>query len=171
MNKLSNWIAGILIAVGGILVGFFIRQPKINKLRKQIESLQKNNQRLLDIHEQQQSDFRKLLAQHKALKAHSLGKKKRSDKMLQENLELQYAELDYLELLLKRVKFEHKMSREEKSFFKAYEKVVNGKNISTSTMIIIRGFTRERHSDEIKNHQECDLSAVMQELNNLSLTD
>ena len=41
MKKAIYWIIGGLIALGSFLLGFLIRQPQINKLKKQVELLQK----------------------------------------------------------------------------------------------------------------------------------
>ena len=166
MNKLFYWIWGVLIALFGFLFGFLIRQPKINKLKKQIERLHDDIGRLQKLCQNQQDNFKNLLIQHKALKALSFRKKAASKEKLKENLILQYAIRDYLELLLKRVKCNQELSKVEIAFLKASEKIIDGKTLSTSDKVKIKDFTLNRHSTEINNLQECDYTMVFQELSN-----
>jgi hypothetical protein len=101
MKKFVFWILGCLLTIGTFLLGFLIRQPKINKLKKQVVILQKDNNILLDLCQSKQAEFRELLVQHKALKALNFRKKTASKEKLKENLILQYALRNYLELLFK----------------------------------------------------------------------
>ena len=164
MKKLVYWILGGLLAAGSFLFGFLIRQPKINKLKKQMELLQKDSSRLQELCQSQQDDFRNLLLQHKALKAFNFRKKANSKDKLQENLILQYAIRDYLELLVKRVKHEQELSKDEITFFNASENVIEGKKLTTNNKVKIRDFVLERHSTDIKGLQECDYTPILQKM-------
>ena len=106
MKKAMYWIIGGLIGIGSFLLGFLIRQPQINKLKKQVELLQKDNSKLIGLIEARQAEYKELLVQHKALKALQHRKKAASKELLAENLVMQYAIREYLSLLLKRVKYE-----------------------------------------------------------------
>ena len=165
MKKIIYWILGLLGAIGGFLFGFLLRQPGINKLKKQIVLLQKDNGRLLDLCQSQHEEFCNLLVQHKALKAFSFRKKASSKEKLRENLILQYAIKAYIELLLIRVKHEQELSKSEISFFNAFDNVIDGKKLSTSNMAKIRDFVLEHQSTEIDSLKECDYTLVFQELN------
>jgi hypothetical protein len=164
MKKLTYWILGGLITALAFLTGFLIRQPKVNKLKKQVERLQNDNGNLLNLYQSQQAKFRELLVQHKALKALNFRKKTASKEKLEENLIWQYAIKDYLKLLFKRGKHEQELEKAEIKFFNAFEQVIDGKKISTSDKVKIREYVLHRHSGEIKALKECDCSAVFQEL-------
>ena len=47
MKKLIYGLLTALIAIATFLTGFLIRQPKINKLKKQLELLQHDNKKLV----------------------------------------------------------------------------------------------------------------------------
>ena len=138
MKKALYWIVGGLIAVFSFLLGFLIRQPQINKLKKQVELLQKDNSKLIALIENKQNEFKELLVQHKALKALQHRKRVASKELLAENLVMQYAIREYLSLLLKRVKYEQELTKEEILFFDSFEKVIDGKKLSTADKVKIR---------------------------------
>jgi len=164
MKKLSYLILGALLAIAAFLFGFLIRQPKIDKLKKQIKLLQKECIRLQELCQSQKDDFRNLLVQHKALKAFSFKKRAVSKDKLKESLILQYAIKDYLELLFKRVQYEQELSKDEIIFFNVSENLIEGKKLSVSDKIKIRDFIFERHSIAIKKLQECDYTLIFQKL-------
>lgn len=164
MKKLIYGIISVLLMIGSFLLGFLIRQPKINKLKKQVELLQKDNSRLIAIAKKQQKEFQELLVQHKALKALQFRKKSASKEQLTENLVMQYAIREYLNLLLKSVKYEHKLEKEEILFFNAFEKFIDGKKLSASDKVKIRDHIMEHYGFEVKQLKECEYASVMEEL-------
>jgi hypothetical protein len=60
------------------------------------------------------------------------------------------------------------LEKGEITFFNAYEKVIDGKNISTSDKVKIRDYILNRHSVEINELNECDYSMVFRELKTLT---
>lgn len=168
MKKPLCWIIGGLSAISIFLFGFLIRQPQINKLRKQVELLHKDNSRLLKLCKTLQNDYRELFIQHKSLKVYQLMKKNASMEKLKENLIMQYALNSYMELLRKRVKYEQELTKSEIVFFNAIENFIDGKKLSTGDKIKIRDFILGRYSDEINSLRECDYKAILQELDNYS---
>lgn len=165
MKKLADWIIALIALLTGIVVGMLAMQPKINKLKKQVVSLQKNNAQLLARCDQLQTEFRELLVQHKALKALHFKKKADSKGRLQENLVMQYAIRDYLELLLKRVKTQQKFASNEKVFFKAFEGVIEGATLTGSDKAHVREYVLSHHKAEIDALRECDFAPTLQALN------
>ena len=158
----------ILLPLGALAMffgGFLARQPKINKLKKQIKLLQKDNGKLIDLCQCQHDDFCNLLVQHKTLKAIHFIKKASSKEKLRENLILQYALKSYIELLLKRVKYNQELDKDEIAFFNAAKNIIDGKKISAGNMVKIRDYILERHTTDINNKKECDYTLVLQELN------
>ena len=165
MKKLIYWIVGLLIGLFGFIAGALICQPQINKLKEQVKLLQKDNRRLLALVNGQQQEYQNLLVEHKALKALQFRKKAKSKERLEENLTMQYAIRAYLVLLLKSGRHGQKMEKAEVVFFNAFEKVINGKKLSTSDKVKIRDYIMEHHKADIKALRECEIAPVLQELN------
>jgi hypothetical protein len=65
MKQLKYILIAIAVAIGSFLTGFLIRQPKLNKLKKQLETMQHDNQRLIALCTEQQQNLSCSL-QHKA---------------------------------------------------------------------------------------------------------
>lgn len=166
MKKIVYWLLGVLIAIFSFLTGFLIRQPKINKLKKQVELLQKDNRKLIEMITDKQQNYQELLVQHKALKALQFRKKSAIKEQMIENLVMQYAIRAYLGLLLKNGRYETPLEKDEIVFFKAFEKVVDGKKLSTSDKVKIRNYIMEHYRCEIKQLRECDYASVLNELQN-----
>lgn len=166
MKRFLYWLLGGLIAIFSFLTGFLIRQPKINKLKKQVELLQKDNRRLIEMITDKQQNYQELLVQHKALKALQFRKKSAIKEQITENLVMQYAIKAYLTLLLKNGRYEKPLEKDEIVFFKSFEKVIDGKKLSTSDKVKIRDYIMERNGREIKKLRECDYVAILEELQN-----
>ena len=164
MKKILNWILWPLLAFFGFLIGLFARQPAINKLKKQVILLQQDNENLLNIIEANHQSFQELLVQHKALKAIQISKKTALKDQMVENLIMQYAVKEYLTLLLKCGKHGQKLEKDELVFFSAFEKVINGKTLSSSNKVNIKDYILSRHKANIKKLQECDCSHILKEL-------
>ena len=166
MKKITYGIIGFFLMLGGFLTGFLIRQPKINKLKKQVELLQKDNRKLIEMITNKQQIYQELLIQHKALKALQFRKKSEIKEQMTENLVMQYAIRAYLTLLMKSGRYDKKLDKDEVVFFKAFEKVIDGKKLSTSDKVKIRDYIMEHHGHEIKQLKQCEYAVVMAELQN-----
>lgn len=164
MNRIWTSIIVALTAILAFLAGMFTRQPKINKLKKQITILNSDNTALLLSYQQTLDEFDNLLIQHKALKAIELVKKRASNEKIKENLILQYSLFEYLELLLARVKNKQKLNKEQISFLQSYEKIINGKQLSSSDMGKVKNYILEKYMEEIDNRTVCDCSSMFQEI-------
>lgn len=165
MKKLADWIIGGLIFLTGFIAAILVMQPKINKLKKQVATLQKNNTQLLERCSHLQAEFHELLVQHKALKALHFKKKAESKGRMQENLMMQYAIRDYLELLIKRVKHQQKFDNDEKLFFNAFEGVIDGSVLSASEKVRVKEYVTAHHKADIEALKECDFTLTLNALN------
>lgn len=165
MKKLVYAIIAALIAIGSFLTGFLIRQPKINKLKKQIEMLQQDNSKLLNLIDESRQHYQELLIQHKALKALQFRKKSVLKEQITETLVMQYAIKEYLTLLLKSGKYNNELEKSEIIFFNTFEKFIDGKKISTSDKVKIRDHITEKYKTEIKQLKECEYTPVIDDLN------
>ena len=163
MKHLKEIICGSILAVVSLFAGFMLRQPQVNKLKKQVKTLVADNGRLIRLNETIQNDFSELLLQVKAQRALSFGKKKVKES-LAENVVLQYSLSDYLTILLKYIRAGEKLSEDELRFLNAFEKVVNGDCLSTRDKKTIKDFTIGLHEKEIKQQVPCDCEHLLAEL-------
>lgn len=166
MKKIICGIISFFLMVGGFLAGFLTQQPKINNLKKQVELLQKDSRKLEAMISDQQRKFQELRIQHKAFKALQFRKKSEIKEQMTENLVFQYAIKEYLTLLLKNGRDGQKLEKDEITFFESFEKIIDGKNISTSDKVKIRDYIMEHHGCEIKQLKECEYTEIMAELQN-----
>ena len=162
MKKILSWIWIPFAALAGFFLGFFIRQPKINKLKKQVVSLQKQLTSLQNKMIGYQEAFDDLFVQYKGLKVLQLKKKAEYEGRLKDNLVLQYGMKAYLEMLLDTVKQTRKLSSEEFTFYRAFDDVIEGKSIGTSTFSKIKGYVISKYKHEINALKPCDCEAVWQ---------
>lgn len=164
MKKLFKVILAAFVLVIVFVIGFLIRQPQVNKLKKQLEVLQKDNSRLLDMIRSKQAEYQELLLQHQALKALQFRKKAKSNEKLSRNLIMQYAIYEYISLLIKGGRYGKKMTNEEKAFYKAFQNVIDGKQVSDFDKENIKYFIKKRHNSDIETLKECDFAVVFHEL-------
>lgn len=164
MKKILYSLLAALIGIGAFLTGFWIRQPRVNKLKKQVDTLQKDNNRLISLCESKQNEYRELLVQHKALKALQFRKKAALQDKMTESISMQYAIIEYVSLLIKRVKHGQELSKEEVMFFNAFEKVIDGKANSTNDKVKILNYVKAQHGTEIKQLKECEFTPMFIEL-------
>jgi hypothetical protein len=157
MKKGFKIILFPLIAIAGLFTGFLIRQPGINKLRKQAQLLQSDNEKLQNCLKRHQDTFDDLYLQYKGLKVMELKNKAEYKDKLKNNLVLQYSIKDYLELLFDVTKNERKLTNEECIFYKAFDGVIEGKKINNRNFEIIKEYVISNHGKEINDLKKCYL--------------
>lgn len=167
MKKLYFWILSALLAVAAFFGGFFFRQPKINKLKKQVELMQKDISKLESLRLKQKEDFQELLIQHKSLKAINFKKRAIAKEKIRGNLIEQYALKEYIDLLILRVREHRELSKEELMFFNAYEKAMNSGKTSSATQVKVQNYITSKYEAEIKKLKECDSASSISDLNNM----
>jgi len=164
MKKVLNWIVGPLLFIVGLFVGCFARQPKINKLKKQITVLQKQLTTLQDRMMGYQEKFDNLLVQYKGIKVLQLKKKAECEGKLKDNLVLQYGMKEYLTLLLDTVKEKRKFTDEEFVFYKAFDDVIEGKEVNKKDFIRIKEYVLSKHKSEIEALNPCNCMVEFQKI-------
>ncbi|MBE6748747.1 MAG: hypothetical protein E7557_05890 [Ruminococcaceae bacterium] len=157
-------IAGIS-AVFSFLFGFLVRQPKINKTKKQIELLQSDNSKLITMIDDSKDKYQELLIQHKALKAMQRRKRIVLNEKISENLIMQYAIREYLILLLKNGREHLELEKDEVSFFNSFEKVINGEKLTKQDKTNVKKFIIEKYQTEIKELKECEYTETLESIN------
>ena len=166
MKKILSWIWIPLAAIFGFFAGFFVRQPKINRLKKQIETLQKNLVAIQSKMENYQNSFDNLLIHYKGLKVLQLKQKAEYENKLKDNLILQYGIKDFLALLLDTVKNERKLNSEELAFYKAFDDVIEGKQVDKTTFSTIKTYVINNHKREINALKPCDCNIEFEMIQN-----
>ena len=137
-----------------------------SKAQKLVDQFKNGEELTIEMITDKQQNYQELLVQHKALKALQFRKKSAVKEQMIENLVMQYAIRAYLGLLLKNGRYEKPLEKDEIVFFKAFEKVVDGKKLSTSDKVKIRDYIMEHYRCEIKQLRECDYASVLNELQN-----
>lgn len=163
MKFLKDKLWAILLLIVGLFTGLLLRQPQVNRLKKQVQTLIADNGRLVKLNSKIQKDYAELLLNVKALRAFSFEKKKVKGN-LAENVILQYSLYDYLTILLKCIRAGEKLEKEELRFLNAFEKVVNGDTLSTGDKKNMKDYTIKRHDKEIKQQVPCDCNPLMEDL-------
>ena len=164
MKKILSWIWIPIAALAGFFIGFFVRQPKINKLKSQVISLQKQLGNLQNKMIGYQDSFDNLYIQYKGLKVLQLKKKAEYEGKLKDNLILQYGMKAYLEMLLDTVKKSRKLTAEEFAFYRAFDDVIEGKQVGTNAFLKIKEYVLSKYKREVSALTPCDCSAEFQQL-------
>jgi len=164
MKKILSWIWIPFAAIAGFFLGFFVRQPKINKLKKQVLSLQKQLNSLQTKMIGYQESFDDLYIQYKGLKVLQLKKKAEYEGKLKDNLVLQYGMKAYLELLLDTVKKSRKLTDEEFAFYRAFDDVIEGKQVGKNSFSKIKEYVLSQYKHDINALKPCDCELIWQSI-------
>ena len=164
MKKILSWIWIPIAALTVFFIGFFVRQPKINKLKSQVISLQKQLGNLQNKMIGYQDSFDNLYIQYKGLKVLELKKKAEYEGKLKDNLILQYGIKAYLEMLLDTVKKSRKLTSEEFAFYRAFDDVIEGKQVGTNAFLKIKEYVLSKYKREVNALTPCDCSIEFQKL-------
>ena len=162
MNKIIKWLGYGLIGAGGIVTGLLARQPKINKLTKQVKTLQQQLSTLQEKMHAYQDSFDNLLIKYKGLKILQLKKKAEYHDKLKDNLMLQYGIKDYIIILFESSKNQRKLTNLEKVFYKSFDDVIEGKELGESTFANIKKYVLNNHENEITALKPCDYTYELQ---------
>ena len=166
MKGLVKIFAMALGVLAIFFAGFFVRQPKINKLKKQITHLQKEIKRLEALREEQNNTINKLLINYKSLKLFGFAKRSKAKDNIKSELMIQYGTKEYLHLLLDRIKNNRELSKEEIVFINAFDDVIEGKKVSTKDFEKIKVYIFNRYRKEIKGLVPCDYSDLLLQVKN-----
>ena len=164
MNKVFKWLLLPFTLIAGVFAGIMIRQPKINKLKKAVSTLQKQLATLQDKMIGYQKSFDNLLLQYKGLKVMQLKKKADMKGKIEENLILQYGMKAYINLLLDGVKNGKKLENNELLFYKSFDNVIEGKKIWQKDLENIKSFVVSKYRGKIQSLMPCECSAEFKKL-------
>lgn len=167
MNK--NMLLGVAAAMGtalGAVIGTVIRQPEINKLKKQIKTLQANMAELEDVIERQNDEIARLYASYRAIGALRFLKKSEARASLKEALILQYATVEYLELVLACARGNAELCDADIHFYKAYGRLVSESDASPADQQLVESYVMGKHSFSINALHQADPWPVVRRIEN-----
>lgn len=164
MKKLMSYIVVALALLAGFFVGFFVRQPKINKLKAQIKHLQSEIIKLQALRDKQNETINRLLFDYKSLKVFSFSKRSKAKENIKEELALQYGAKEYLQLLLDRANTKRNFTNEEKVFYNAFDGVIDGKKVSDKDLERIKAYIFNKYRKEIEKLIPCDYNELITEI-------
>lgn len=162
--KLITPLVAAIAGAGGLIMGALIRQPEINDLHKQVRSLQKNSEQLLEVVRAQNSDIAEMEVRYQALKAYQVFQRSDLKKQIKESLVFQYATSDYFELVLHRIDSGRDFDDAEAGFYLAFSQMLVGKTLSPEQKQIVFSYTKERHASEIEAMRPCDVEGIIDRL-------
>ena len=165
-NKIIMVIGMAISAAGGLVAGLLIRQPEINRLHKQIESLQENNEKLKNALKDEKEKITELFVKYKALGFFRFIKKREVKDNIQLHLVFQYATSDYLNILIDFASSGAKMSDEEVKFYHSYEKIIDDGIIEAKELESIKDYILLKHYDDIRKLKECNTDPAFERINN-----
>lgn len=167
MNKsMLIGLASLMGTAFGVVVGAVMRQPEINKLKKQVKVLQSNMAELEAVVERQNAEISRLYASYKTIGALQFLKKREAKIELKEALILQYATVEYLSLVLACASGAGKLTESDVEFYKAYGKLVSSESLEGEDRKTVERYVRTRHSSEIESLCQADTEFVMNEVRN-----
>lgn len=169
MNKILSIVVLIASTLAAFFAGMLIRQPKINKLKKQVQTLQEKNIQLYEMREQQQRQINEMFIKYQAFKIGHHKEKLKCKENIKGQLIYQYASKEYLTILIVRVKNNKKIDRSALPFFNAFEQFIDGKDVSEKEAGIIKDYIVKKYGSEIEKLKECDYDYLIEEIKNIKI--
>ena len=168
MKKILRFIFVPFIFIGGLFTGVILRQPSVNKLKKQIIMLQKKNETFQQYMSEYHSRFDDIYVKYKSLKIMELKRKAEYEGKLKDNLVLQYGMKDYFEMLFNAVKDKNKLDEAEYDFYKSFDNVIEGKDLKENDFVVIKNFVMRKHKKEINELRKCDIEDEYKKLSDFN---
>lgn len=150
----------ILTAAGGAIVGALSRQPEVNRLKKQVKTLQAEVERLHKLIDEQDRQIKSLKMQVSGLKGYqriqALGRTKGA--VMQ-----QYAFKEYIDLCCEQAK-DKIITEKEKTFFNIYENMINGIEVNVEAKVFLKEYLFNRYGHQIEKLITLDLYEIINRL-------
>lgn len=159
MIQLTIPLVAVLSASGGTILGCVIRQPEINKLKRQIKALQKDNSEIKKLMIQQQEALQKLTAEYAKLKLFQWTAKKKMNESIRGEILLGYLYKEYVDLLGKAIHSggNDGFSEEEKQFFELTTRLVEGKELTEKECDALKGYILFKYKREIRKKKDAEI--------------
>ena len=159
------FILGALLVGGGFLGGALSRQPEINKLKKQVKTLQAEIVKLQLVIKEQDRQINELKIRYNTLKAYQFTEKAKQKSKVKGALMFQYCFKEYVELLVAQTKSTgYTMKEEEGIFFNIFEKLMNNEEIDVEAKMYLREYIHYKYSDRINSLQEVNMDNLVEKV-------
>lgn len=131
-NNIKAWLIGICGLVAVFFIGLFIRQPKINKLRKEKEVLINNNQRLGEFSEKVIRKYDDLKNRYNESEILNLKLNKKLKEELKYNLFIQYCLYEFNRCIDERLNSGAELTKDELVFLNRMKKILKKEDYLTN---------------------------------------
>lgn len=152
------WMLGVG-SLGGFVIGGIVRQPEINKLKKQVRDLQNKNSKLQKRINEQQENVETLMVEYGKLKFYQILHKRKQKQYIRGGLLIEYQYKEYVDLLLKVVKENgiDNLSEEQKQYFELCTRIIEEKDIAEDDKRAMQGYILKKYKKEIWAMQDPQL--------------
>ncbi len=149
----------LLSSSGGAVLGFALRQPEINRLKKQVRELQRDNSKLRKIMCEQQEAYENLLVAYGELKFYQLIEKRKLKQNMRGQLLLGYEYKEYVDLLLKVVQDngDENLTDRQKAFFELCTQWLEEGELSGKERKAMDSYIMSKYKKEILRRKNIDI--------------
>jgi hypothetical protein len=154
-----------LAVVGGSVIGALLRQPEINRLKKQVRVLHKEIERLQGVIEEQDRQIKELKIRYDTLKAYNFVSRMQHGANLRGWILQQYAFKEYVSISVCKIRGTQ-IEDEKTIFFNIYLKFLNGQadEVSVAEYQLLKKYLLSRYKLEIKQMLPASLETSIKEL-------
>lgn len=155
----------LLALGGGAVIGYLARQPEINRLKKQIQLLQKENERLRSCIDAQNRTILEYKVRYNALKAWQFSEKRKVGSSARSRVMQQCCLMEYLEISITKVQGKE-LSEEMLVFYNIYELMLSGKEntLTVNEFRVLKNYIYCRYRSEIETLTPPDISKTQEKL-------
>lgn len=135
-------------AAGGIIAGALLRQPEINRLKKQIEILQTEMKKLQALLAEQNRQIAELKVRYNVIKGYNFLLRKKFEGNIKGHIIHQYAFHEYVSLSKLKIKGVE-LNDKTQGFFKRYDKLIMGENLNFKEFIYMKKYLLSKYKLQI----------------------
>lgn len=156
----------VLCTTGGTVLGTLIRQPEINKLKKQIKELQKDNSRVKQLMRQQQENLEKMLVEYSSIRFYHVLTKRKIKQSIRGEIVIGYELKEYVDLLKRSIneKGVHNFSEREKEFFELSMQLIEGENMNISQEKFMSDYVIKKYKKEILRRKDANILVYVKQI-------
>ncbi len=151
-------ISSLILTSLGVIGGALLRQPEINRLKKDIENLKKEYADLEKKLETQDNQIRELKIRYLTLKGWQFLQKFKERRYMRGCIIYEYALKEYIPILKKAERTENlNMDTKESLFYAAFDRILNKGVMKDKDRSSVMNYILEKYKKDINNYQELDL--------------
>lgn len=157
------FFTGAALTIGGAIAGALLRQPEINKLKKEVQRLQDQVEELQALLTKQNDTIIQLKTENKRLRATNFIQKHRNNKRTKGVIIFQYAYKDFITITFKQAR-EENLSEQEMTFFNLFDRMIHGEDVTMAEKGLVKLYVEERYPYQIKHLIAIDTEEVIGEV-------